>query len=211
MVRIVHLADVHLGVENYGRLDPATGLSTRLTDFLQGVDAAIDMALEIEADLVVFAGDAYKTRDPSPTYQREFARRIRRLSQAGLPTVLAAGNHDVPNAVGRAHTMEIFATLDVENVYVARSPEVIDVDLWTTHPEREENLVHLVTGHELRRDYFEDAKVDARTTCWAAGKSEPVSFYGFSRFAHIMPFNLDNTPLTGKSTDATPPGSAPGR
>ena len=90
-------------------------------------------------------------------------------------------------------------------------PDVIDVDLWTTHPEREENLVHLVTGHELRRDYFEDAKVDARTTCWAAGKSEPVTFYGFSRFAHIMPFNLDNTPLTGKSTDATPPGSAPGR
>jgi exonuclease SbcD len=128
MVKVVHFADVHLGVENYGRLDPHTGLFTRLTDFLSSIDAIIDTALHIEADLVVFAGDAYKTRDPSPTYQREFARRIRRLSKAGLPTVLVAGNHDVPNAVGRAHTMEIYCTLDVEHVYVARSPDVLDIE-----------------------------------------------------------------------------------
>ena len=101
-LKVVHFADVHLGVENYGRLDPQTGLSTRLTDFLGSIDTIIDTALEGAADLVLFCGDAFKTRDPSPTYQREFARRIRRLSQGGVPTVLVAGNHDVPNAVGRA-------------------------------------------------------------------------------------------------------------
>jgi exonuclease SbcD len=128
MVKVVHFADVHLGVENYGRLDPHTGLSTRLSDFLSSIDSVIDTAVHLKADLVVFAGDAYKTRDPSPTYQREFARRIRRLSQAEIPTVLVAGNHDTPNAVGRAHTMEIFGTLDVEHVYVARSPDVLDIE-----------------------------------------------------------------------------------
>jgi exonuclease SbcD len=128
MIKVVHFADVHLGVENYGRLDPHTGLFSRLTDFLSSIDKIIDTAVHIEADLVVFAGDAYKTRDPSPTYQREFARHIQRLSKAGIPTVLVAGNHDVPNAVGRAHTMEIFGTLDVEHVYVARSPDVLDIE-----------------------------------------------------------------------------------
>ena len=103
-IKVVHFADVHLGVDNYGRLDPGTGLFTRLSDFLRAIDQVIEAACIQEADLVIFGGDAYKTRDPSPTYQREFARRIRRLSQAGLPTVLLAGNHDVPNAVGRAHT-----------------------------------------------------------------------------------------------------------
>lgn len=127
-LQVVHFADVHLGIENYGRLDPHTGLSTRLTDFLRSIDAVIDAALDAPADLVVFAGDAYKTRDPSPTYQREFARRIRRLSQAGLPTVLVAGNHDVPSAVGRAHTLEIYGTLQVENVHVARTPDVFDIE-----------------------------------------------------------------------------------
>ena len=67
MIKVVHFADVHLGVENYGRLDPHTGLFTRLTDFLSSIGKIIDTAVHIEADLVVFGGDAYKTRDPSPT------------------------------------------------------------------------------------------------------------------------------------------------
>jgi exonuclease SbcD len=122
MIRLLHFADLHLGVENYGRIDPQTGLFSRLTDFLRSLDQIVDHALEQEMDLVIFAGDAYKSRDPSPTYQREFARRIRRLSAAGVPTVLVLGNHDTPNALGRANAVEIFATLEVENVVVAKRP-----------------------------------------------------------------------------------------
>ncbi len=128
MIRLLHFADLHLGMENYGRIDPATGLSTRLTDFLRSYDQVVDYALANGIGLVVFAGDAYKTRDPNPTYQREFARRIRRLSAAGIPTVLIAGNHDTPSAIGRAITVEIFATLEVENVHVAKKPEVIAIE-----------------------------------------------------------------------------------
>lgn len=122
MVRILHFADLHLGVENYGRIDPQTGLFSRLTDFLRSLDQIVDHALEQEIDLVIFAGDAYKSRDPSPTYQREFARRVQRLSAAGVPTVLVIGNHDTPNVLGRANAVEIFATLEVENVIVAKRP-----------------------------------------------------------------------------------------
>lgn len=128
MIRLLHFADLHLGVENYGRLDSATGLSTRLMDFLRAYDQVVDYTLENDVSLVVFAGDAYKTRDPSPTYQREFAKRIRRLSAAGIPTVLVAGNHDTPHAAGRATTVDIFATLEVENVYVARKPEATRIE-----------------------------------------------------------------------------------
>ena len=80
MIKILHFADLHLGVENYGRLDPQTGLSTRLADFLRCFDFLVDHAAHHDVDLALFAGDAFKTRDPSPTYQREFARRIRRLA-----------------------------------------------------------------------------------------------------------------------------------
>jgi exonuclease SbcD len=124
----LHFADLHLGVENYGRIDPTTGLSTRLMDFLHAYDQVVDYALENDIGLVIFAGDAYRTRDPNPTYQREFARRIRRLSTAGIPTVLVAGNHDTPSAMGRAITVEIFATLEVENVHVAKRLEVIVIE-----------------------------------------------------------------------------------
>ncbi len=118
-IRILHLADLHIGMENYGRLDPATGLNGRVMDFLRRLSEVVDHALEHEVDLVLFAGDAYKTRDPNSTYRREFARRIKRLADAGIPVVLLVGNHDLPAQERRASSIEIFRTLDVPNVTVA--------------------------------------------------------------------------------------------
>ena len=127
-MRIVHFADVHIGVENYGRVDPETGLSSRLLDFLATYDEVVDYALENGADLVLFCGDAYKGRDPSQTHQREFARRVARLANAGVPVVLVVGNHDTPQVFGRATALEIFQTLDVANVHIADAPTTYRVE-----------------------------------------------------------------------------------
>ena len=123
-MKILHFADLHLGVETYGRLDPATGLSSRLLDFLNALDQVVDYAIENRVDLVLFCGDAYRSREPTQTQQREFAKRINRLSTSGIPIFLLVGNHDLPNAIGRATTTEIFDTLAVKNVYVSNRPEV---------------------------------------------------------------------------------------
>jgi len=123
-LKILHLADLHLGVESYGRLDPATGLSSRLLDFLAVFDQVVDYALENKVDLVLFCGDAYKSREPTPTQQREFARRINRLASNGIAVFLLVGNHDLPTAIGKATTTEIFDTLAVKNVYVAGRPDI---------------------------------------------------------------------------------------
>ena len=117
-MRILHFADLHLGVENYGRIDPNTGLSSRLGDFLRTYDELVDYAIENAVDLVLFAGDAYKSRDPSQTHQREFARRIARLSDAGIPTFLLVGNHDTPQVIAQATALEIFPTLNVADVHI---------------------------------------------------------------------------------------------
>ena len=122
MIRFLHFADLHLGVENYGRLDPATGLNTRVLDFLRALDAVVDRAIAEQVDAVLFAGDAYKTKDPNVTYQREFARRLSRLIHAGIPTVLLTGNHDIPNAMGRATSLDIYDALALEQVRVITSP-----------------------------------------------------------------------------------------
>jgi len=127
MIRILHFADLHLGVENYSRIDPATGLSTCFGDFQASLDEVVEFALENEVDLVLFCGDAYKSRDPSQTQQREFAKRIRRLATKGIPVFLLIGNHDLPNAIGRATAVEIFDTLAIENVIVANQPDVYPI------------------------------------------------------------------------------------
>jgi exonuclease SbcD len=117
-MRVIHFADLHIGVELYGKPLPDRGWSSRMQDFLDAFDHLVAYAIEEGADAVIFGGDAYKSREPSQTHQREFARRIRRLSEAGIATFLLVGNHDLPNAEGRAHVLEIYRTLAVPNVYV---------------------------------------------------------------------------------------------
>jgi exonuclease SbcD len=126
-LRVLHFADLHIGMEAYGRLDPDTGLNRRVVDFLERLDDVVAHALAHEADLVLFAGDAFRTRRPTPTYQREFARRLHRLSEAGVPTILLVGNHDVPVMEQRASSVAIFDALDVPHVTVAARPELLRV------------------------------------------------------------------------------------
>jgi exonuclease SbcD len=118
-MRIVHFADLHIGVEQYGRFDPRTGFSTRFRDFLGALDELVDYAIETSVDLVLFAGDAYKTREPTQTQQREFARRVYRLAKSGIPIFLLVGNHDLPKADWRASALEIFDVLSIDLVTVA--------------------------------------------------------------------------------------------
>ncbi|MER3468255.1 MAG: exonuclease SbcCD subunit D, partial [Thermoflexus sp.] len=110
-IRILHFADLHIGMEAYGQIDPATGLNRRVVDFLKAFDDVVDYALENEADLVLFCGDAFKNRDPSPTYLREFAARLRRLLEAGIPTFLLVGNHDLPGMEKRATPLDLFEVI----------------------------------------------------------------------------------------------------
>jgi exonuclease SbcD len=107
----MHFADVHFGVETYGKYNPETGLNTRLEDFTKALNDAVDLAIEADVDLAVFAGDAYKARDPNQTHQRAFAGCLKRLTDRQTPVVMLVGNHDIPNTRGRAHALEIYGLL----------------------------------------------------------------------------------------------------
>lgn len=122
MLTILHFADAHIDMANYGRHDPESGLPMRVIDFLKSLDTIVDTAIDEKVDLVLFAGDAYKDRNPAPTFQREWGRRIIRLSKAGIPTLLLVGNHDLSPALGRAHAIEEFNTLEVPYVHVINQP-----------------------------------------------------------------------------------------
>ena len=146
-MRILHISDIHIGVESYGHaaseaevaaLPPYfapgvdrsqfVGVSTRLLDFLTTFDWSVDYAITHNVDLVLFSGDAYKSRDPSQTHQREFARRIARLSSVGIPVFLIVGNHDLPHVANRATALEIFPTLGVANVTVGSTLDTFNVN-----------------------------------------------------------------------------------
>jgi exonuclease SbcD len=161
-IKLLHFADLHVGMENYGKLDPALGISSRVRDFLERLDEVIQYAFEHDADLAVFAGDAFKTRDPDPTQQREFAKRIKQLADK-IPVLLLVGNHDIPGMASKATSVDIFRALDVPNIIVGwrDGSQVVETKrgpvflAWVPYPIRN----RLLAQEEHRGDSIE--KLDA--------------------------------------------------
>lgn len=125
MIKLLHFADAHIDMAQGGRHDPESGLPVRVMDFLKSLDQIVDTAIAEKADLVIFSGDAYKDRAPQPTYQREWGRRMMRLSHAGIPTLLLTGNHDISPSASRAHALQEIDTLEVPHVHVINKPSFL--------------------------------------------------------------------------------------
>lgn len=124
-IRFIHTADIHFGMENYGKIENKTGLHTRLLDFQKAFNICIDRAIEEDVDFFLFAGDAYKTATPSPTQQRLFIECLLRLFKAHIPVVMILGNHDHPMSFGKTHALDLFSQLPVEGFYVMAKPQTI--------------------------------------------------------------------------------------
>jgi exonuclease SbcD len=159
-INVLHLADIHIGMENYGRLDANSGLNSRVVDFLRRMSQTIDMALEREADVCIFAGDAYKNQRPSPTFQREFARRIKRLADNGVPVILLVGNHDMASADRAASSLDIFGVLDVPGVIVADREVVHQVTCRRGQPLQVAVVPYPQRSRLLAHDEFRNLTMD---------------------------------------------------
>lgn len=119
MIKILHLSDVHLGSGfSHGRLNPVTGLNTRLEDFVSSLSRCIDRAISEPVDLVLFGGDAFPDATPPPVVQEAFASQFRRLVDAEIPTVLLVGNHDQHSQGQGGASLCIYRTLGVPGFIV---------------------------------------------------------------------------------------------
>ena len=127
MIRFIHTADIHFGMENYGKIDPETGIHSRLLDFERALNFCIDSAILYDVDLFVFAGDAYKTAHPSQTQQKLLVRCFMRLYAAKIPTVIVVGNHDHPLSFGKAHALNIFDELPFDGFYIIDKPTTLSL------------------------------------------------------------------------------------
>jgi DNA repair protein SbcD/Mre11 len=117
-VRLLHFADLHLGVQSGGRLDPVTGLTQRIVDVCDRLDEVCAVAEAEGVHAVLFAGDAFNNQHPNPTLQSLFASRVKRLARSGSAVFLLIGNHDLPKMASLAHPFSIYEALEVEGVVV---------------------------------------------------------------------------------------------
>ncbi|NEP01238.1 MAG: exonuclease subunit SbcD, partial [Symploca sp. SIO2E9] len=119
MIKILHLSDIHMGSSfSHGRLNPDTGVNTRLEDFVNTLSKCIDRAIAEPVDLVLFGGDAFPDATPAPYIQEAFAGQFRRLVDAEIPTVLLVGNHDQHSQGNGGASLCIYRTLGVPGFIV---------------------------------------------------------------------------------------------
>ncbi|MGB3308627.1 MAG: exonuclease subunit SbcD [Nodosilinea sp.] len=129
MITLLHLSDIHMGSGfAHGRINPETGLNTRLEDFIAALTRCIDRALAESVDLVLFGGDAFPDATPPPLVQQALASQFCRLSAVGIPAVLLVGNHDQhAQGLGGA-SLSIYRTLGVPNIVVGDRLETHRID-----------------------------------------------------------------------------------
>jgi len=134
MIKVLHTADLHVGWENYSR-PTDQGLSSCLMAFRDTLDEITEIAVEEAVDLVVIAGDLYKMRDPSQTYQSIVAEFIAEISRdRGIPVVIVPGNHDLPGNPTKASTLDVFDVLEAKNVTIlGGKPELSRIQTRSGH------------------------------------------------------------------------------
>ena len=119
MVKILHLSDIHLGSGfSHGKINPETGINTRLEDFVNNLRICIDRAIEEPVDLVLFGGDAFPDATPAPYVHEAFASQFRRLADADIPAILLVGNHDQHSQGNGGASLSIYRTLVVPGFIV---------------------------------------------------------------------------------------------
>ena len=99
MARVAAIGDAHLG-RSYLPYTNTAGVNVREHDFELAFEAAVDLALAQEPDVVVWLGDVFD--HPRPTYRsfRVAQRALMKVREHGAHLALITGNHDTPRLPG---------------------------------------------------------------------------------------------------------------
>ena len=145
MVKILHLSDIHLGSGfSHGKINPETGINTRLEDFVNSLRICIARAIAEPVDLVLFGGDAFPDSTPAPYVHEAFASQFRRLADANIPAILLVGNHDQHSQGNGGASLSIYRTLVVPGFIVGDT-------IATHHVETKNGTIQVVTLPWLNR------------------------------------------------------------
>jgi len=115
-MRVLHLADVHLGYRAYSRVTQY-GINQREADVFQTFERALELMRGLDPDLILLAGDLFHTVRPSNLVIHNTFRRLAKLVEATrCPIVMVAGNHESPRSSEVGCILRLFTNLP--RVYV---------------------------------------------------------------------------------------------
>ena len=117
-MKIVHIADPHLGYRAYNRIT-SQGINRREADVFKAFQTAMAKTVEIQPDLILIAGDLFHVVRPSNlTIQHTFREFASLRAKTSAPVVIIGGNHDSPRSADTGCILDLFGNLpDVHIVH----------------------------------------------------------------------------------------------
>ncbi|MFX1537013.1 MAG: exonuclease SbcCD subunit D [Promethearchaeota archaeon] len=107
MAQIYHLADLHIGVRTFQRLN-AQGQNERLLDYFRALNTVFDDAIKDRVDAVLISGDVFHYISVSATIEVMFRDALKKLVEADIPVIMCGGNHDTPKSVHLNSPIDVF-------------------------------------------------------------------------------------------------------
>nr|WP_303716063.1 exonuclease SbcCD subunit D [Methanoculleus marisnigri] len=130
-MKIVHLADTHLGLSAFNRVDPETGMNLREQLIYDNFLAAIDRIIALRPDALVHAGDLFHQVKPKTRAYTTALDALARLQDAGIPVLMVAGNHSMAKTRYTASPFEVLERggSRASDLYVAHNNRYRRVEL----------------------------------------------------------------------------------
>ena len=193
----IHTADLHLDSPFIGIYEINQELSERLVNAtFEAYDTIIDLCIEKEVDFLLIAGDVYDSANKSLYAQLRFIKGLAKLSDAGIQTIIAHGNHDPLNGwsatLNWPENVHIMSGNDIDSIQLENDgthivtivgTSYLEQHIWTNlaqkFPKREDDsiftigLLHCMVGSSTEHDPYaactmQDLK-DLDYDYWALG------------------------------------------
>lgn len=116
-LRIAHISDTHLGYEAYPALSPS-GNNQRGEDIVRALHNAVNDIVAWGPDLVIHSGDVLEKPRTDIRYMLVAQQLLRKLA-AVCPTVVIAGNHELPRSRKEACWLDLLG--GNANLHIATS------------------------------------------------------------------------------------------
>jgi len=144
-MRLFHIADTHLGLSQFNRLDPESGMNLREKQIYDNFLSAVDRIITERPDVLVHAGDLFDTVKPKTRAYTTVLEALERLHAAGIPVVIIAGNHSMVKTRYTTSPFEVL-TYHPGDIFAAHSFRYEKVEIGDT-------MFHLIPNMLRPEDY----------------------------------------------------------
>ncbi|MDD2754781.1 MAG: DNA repair exonuclease [Methanothrix sp.] len=129
-MKIIHVADTHLGFSAYNRVD-SKGRNLREEIIYKNFKVLIERIKKERPDAVVHAGDVFHHVRPRIKPLLVFKRGLDELQDKGIPVIIISGNHDSPKSQATTSPFTLFEGM--KDVFIAHKYRYEMFDVGDSH------------------------------------------------------------------------------